>query len=196
MGKIWLMGIKTCNGCQYLNKKRKTNPCNIDLPAVYDAKNCIYKRPSSCKSKPKKIDPKKELQKIKDQVIDVFQTYIRYRDNFTCCCCGKQINRRNPEAKKLMHAGHFITRSCKQLLLDEKNVNAQCRDCNGQQDWKGIDPRYCSYMVKKYGPLIFDYLQEKKEQEWIEPDMEGWKELLIYWQAKLDLFLEESDDNY
>lgn len=195
MGKIWLMGIKTCNGCQYLNKKRKTNPCNIDLPAVYDAKNGIYKRPSSCKSKPKKIDPKKELQKIKDQVIDVFQTYIRYRDNFTCCCCGTHIDKDHKDAKKLMHAGHVISRKINQLLLDEKNCHAQCRTCNYLQDRLGIDPRYCSYMVKTYGPFIFDYLQDKKSQQWEEPDLEGWNELLIYWQTKLDLLLEQSDDS-
>lgn len=180
------MGIRTCNGCQYLNKKRKTNPCNLDLLAVYDAKNGIYKRPSSCKNKPKKVNLKKELQKLKDEVIDLFQTYIRYRDNFTCCCCGVVIDKTNPDFKKLIHAGHFITRTCKQLLLDEKNVNAQCRDCNGQQDWKGIDPRYCNYMVEKYGPEVFVYLQKKKEQEWVEPTLEEWQELKKYWTKKLE----------
>ena len=178
--------IRTCDGCQYLNKKRKTNPCNNDLPAVYDSENGIYKRPFSCKIKPKKLNPKKELQKIKDEAIDLFQMYIRYRDNFTCCCCGFKVDKDNPEAKKLIHAGHFISRTVKQLLLDEKNVNAQCRDCNGQQDWKGIDPRYCAYMYLKYGPGIFNYLQKKKEETWIEPDYEGWVEIRDYWKSKLE----------
>ena len=182
------MGIRTCNGCEYLNKKRKTNPCNKDLPAVYDAKNGIYKRPSSCKNKPKKSDPKKELQKIKDEVVDLFQTYIRYRDNFTCCCCNYHVDKDNPEAKKLMHAGHFISRTVKQLLLDEKNVNAQCRDCNGQQDWKGVDPRYCSYLVNKYGPDIFDYFQMKKTIPWSEPTFEEWVKLRDFWKLKLEEF--------
>ena len=175
------MGIKTCNGCQYLNKKRKTNPCNIDLPAVYDAKNCIYKRPSSCKSKPKKIDPKKELQKIKDQVIDAFQTYIRYRDNFTCCCCGKQIDKNDPEAKKMIHAGHVISRKIKQLLLDEKNCHAQCRTCNYLQDKLGISPKYLSFLIKKYGNNIFDYYIEK-----INNDCDiNWQEEKNKWEKKL-----------
>ena len=186
------MGIRTCNGCEKLNKKRKTNPCNNDLPAVYDAKSGIYKRPSSCKIKIKKIDPKKELQKIKDEVVDLFQTYIRYRDNFTCCCCGYHIDKDDKEARKLIHAGHFISRSIKQLLLDEKNVNAQCRNCNGQQDWIGIDPRYCSYMVKKYGPDVFDYLQHQKEKPWIEPSLEEWKNLRDFWQSKLEEIKNES----
>ena len=181
MGKI-----RTCDGCQYLNKKRKTNPCNIDLLAVYDAKSGIYKRPSNCKSKPKKENPKKQIDRLKNEIIDLFQTYIRYRDNFTCCCCGFFVDKNDPDAKKLMHAGHFISRTVKQLLLDEKNVNAQCRNCNGQQDWKGIDPRYCDYMVKKYGPEIFAYLQKKKEQEWVEPTLLELEELKIYWLKRLE----------
>jgi len=94
----------------------------------------------------------------------------------------------NPEAKKLMHAGHFISRTVKQLLLDEKNVNAQCRDCNGQQDWKGVDPRYCSYLVNKYGPDIFDYFQLKKSIPWVEPTLEEWIKLRDFWKAKLEEF--------
>jgi len=179
------MGIRTCDGCQYLNKKRKTNPCNNDLMAVYDAKNGIYIRPSSCKKKPKKINPKKELKKLKEEIIDIFQTYIRYRDNFTCCCCKYHIDSTDPESKKLIHAGHFITRTCKQLLLNPVNVNAQCRDCNGQQDWKGVDPRYCSYLVRKYGIDVFDYLQNEKSKEWVEPTYDEWLKIKEYWQGKL-----------
>lgn len=181
MGKV-----RTCDGCEYLNKKRKTNPCNLDLPSVYDAKNSIYKRPTICKNKPKKENPKKQLEKIKSEVIDIFQTYIRYRDNFKCCCCGFFIDKNDPDAKKLIHAGHFISRTVKQLLLDEKNVNAQCRDCNGQQDWKGIDPRYCIYMVEKYGPEVFVYLEKKKEQKWVEPTLDEWKSLKEYWLKRLE----------
>lgn len=180
--------IRKCDGCQYLNKKRKTNPCNQDLPAVYDAKNGIYKRPFSCKNKIKKLDRAKELKNLKEEVIDLFQTYIRYRDNFTCCCCGFFVDKNSPDAKKLIHAGHFISRSVKQLLLDEKNVNAQCRNCNGQQDWIGIDPRYCDYLVKKYGSDIFEYLQFKKEQPYIEPTLEEWFKLRDFWKAKLEEF--------
>jgi len=180
--------VRKCDGCQYLNKKRKTNPCNQDLPAVYDAKSGIYKRPSSCKNKAKKITEKQLISKLKEEVVDLFQLYIRYRDDFTCCCCGYHIDCNNPESKKLIHAGHFISRTIKQLLLDEKNVNAQCRTCNGQQDWIGIDPRYCSYMVHKYGPEIFDYLQAKKEIPYKEPTLEEWKNLRDFWKAKLEEF--------
>ena len=81
------MSKRTCEGCQYLNKKRKTSPCNKDFLAVYDATNRIYIRPSSCKSKPKKVDLKKELQKVKEETINLFQTYIKYRDNWTCVVC-------------------------------------------------------------------------------------------------------------
>ena len=179
------MSKRTCEGCQYLNKKRKTNPCNKNFLAVYDATNRIYIRPFSCKNKPKKIDLKKELKKVKEETINLFQTYIKYRDNWTCVVCGLKVDYKDSEQRKLMHAGHFISRSVKQLLLDEKNVNAQCRTCNGQQDWIGIDPRYCAYMLNKYGNDIFNYLVLKKQESWIEPDLQKWRELRDYWKNKL-----------
>ena len=37
----------------------------------------------------------------------------------------------------------------KRILLDEKNVHAQCRECNGKQNWEGIDPRYTKYLISK-----------------------------------------------
>ena len=109
--------IRSCEGCKFLNKRKKSSPCLKDFKAVYDSKSGIYRRPFSCKLKDKKVNPHKELKKIKEEAIDLFQTYIRYRDDFTCCCCGTHIDKNNPDAKKLMHAGHVISRKINQLLF-------------------------------------------------------------------------------
>lgn len=175
-----------CDNCVFLNKRKKKNPCNKNFTSTYDYITKKYIRDNKCKNKTLKIDKNKLLKKIKEETVDIFQKYIRYRDNFTCCCCGFFIDPNSKDAIKLMHAGHFLSRTIKPLLMDEKNVNAQCRNCNAQQDWLGVDPRYCSYMIKKYGVEVFDYLYNKKIQNWQEPTYEQWVELKKYWQNKLE----------
>lgn len=187
--------VRNCEGCEYLNKKRKTNPCNKDFIVIYDKENKIFIRPNKCKEKFKKVNPKKEFKKLKEQVIDLFQMYIRYRDNWKCCCCGFFIDPKNPEAKKLLHGGHFISRKFESLLLDEKNCHAQCRTCNGKQDWLGISPKYIIYLFKKYGLEIFEYF-DKKIEENKKFTQEDWIKLKDYWQEKLNKEIERYNNEF
>lgn len=184
-----MSNIRSCEGCKFLNKRKKTNPCLKNLKAVYDAKSGIYKRPSSCKNKSKKLDPKKELKKIKEEAIDLFQTYIRYRDDFTCCCCGFHIDKDDKDAKKMIHGGHFISRKISSLLLDEKNCFAQCRTCNYLQDKVSVNPKYIIFLINKFGPEIFEYYYNKIFNEpKIERDLEYWIKQRDFWKAKLEEF--------
>ena len=41
------MSIRKCDGCEFLNKKRKTKPCDKDFKSIYDTKSGIYKRPNN-----------------------------------------------------------------------------------------------------------------------------------------------------
>jgi hypothetical protein len=59
-----------------------------------------------------------------------------------------------------MDAGHYHHAH---LDFDEKNVNAQCKQCNGFG--KGKPREYAHYLVTKYGPTIFDELLERKKNE-------------------------------
>lgn len=187
--------VRSCEGCDFLNKKRKTNPCNRDLPAVYDATNNLYIRPNSCKEKVRKVDPKKELKKLKEQVADLFQMYIRYRDNWKCCCCGFFISPEDPEAKKLLHAGHVVSRRIENLIVDEKNCHAQCRDCNGKQDWFGLSPKYIIYLFKKFGLQLFEYLDKKMDED-SNLTYEDWIRLRDYWQEKLNKEIERYNNEF
>ena len=181
--------IRSCEGCEFLNKRKKSSPCQKDFKAVYDSKSGIYKRPSSCKNKSKKVNQKQQLKKIKEEAIDLFQTYIRYRDDFTCCCCGFHIDKNHKDAKKLLHAGHFISRKISSLLLDEKNCFAQCRTCNYLQDKVSVNPRYILFLIEKFGPEIFEYYYNKIYNEpKIERDLDYWTKQRDYWKAKLEEF--------
>lgn len=181
------MSIRKCDGCEFLNKKRKTKPCDKDFKSIYDTKSGIYKRPNNCKIKQQKINPQKQLKKLKEEAIDLFQTYIRYRDNFKCVCCGFSISAKDKDAKKLIHGGHFISRKITNLLLDEKNCFAQCRTCNYLQDKVSVNPQYIIFLIKKFGIEIFDYYYNKIfSKEKVERDLEYWKKQRDYWKKKLD----------
>lgn len=169
--------MRFCNGCSQLDKRKKP-PCKKGFNATIGKTAVI--RPNQCKKKFKKEKP----IDYKTIAVDNFQMYIRYRDNWTCVVCGKHIEPTEEKAKMYLHAGHYISRSKTSLLLDEKNVHAQCRECNGQQNWEGIDPRYTQYIINKYGIGILDYLNKKKN-EIVQISNEQWKELAEYWETKL-----------
>ncbi len=191
--------IKLCDGCIELNRRKKTEPCNKGFNCVYNAETKQFIRPNKCKTKFQKIDPRKELNKIKKEAVDSFQTWVRYRDNFTCCCCGKKVDKNSPEARKLMHPGHFVSRKIEWLLLDPLNCHAQCRECNGFQDWFGVQPNYFIYLYKKYGLGVFEYLSKRikeyfsvtKEQRKYTP--EQWEKLRDYWKEKLEQIKNQKD---
>ena len=175
--------MRFCNGCTQLDKRLK-NPCKKGFNAVIGKVETI--RPTQCKKKYKK---EKEID-YKKVAVDNFQMYIRYRDNWTCVVCGKHIDPNDPQAKMLLHGGHYISRIKTSLLLDEKNCHGQCRECNGRQNWEGIDPRYTQYLIRKYGIEILDYLNKKKNEIY-KPN---WKELAEYWEQKLNEIKGEQND--
>lgn len=177
--------IRKCDGCSKLNKRKKKEPCELGFNCVYNYNTKQFVRPSKCKKKIVKENPQKELKKYKEIAIDCFQKWIRYRDNFTCVVCGFKIDKNDKEAFKLMHAGHYISRKITSLLLDEKNVHSQCRNCNFIQDKLGVNPKYTIYLIDKYGTDIFYYFFQKIYEEKEQYDLKKWKELAEYWKNKL-----------
>lgn len=172
-----------CGGIDF----RKTPPCRFGYQCYKSEKSGELIRPSKCKRKIVSAT-KARLQSVKNaknRAIDAFQLWIRYRDNWTCCVCGKRIDPSVEGAKQLMHAGHYISRRYKSLLLDPKNCNAQCKDCNGRQNWEGVDPRYTKYIVNKYGPEILDYLYQKQHEAKPISNAE-WAELADFWEGELE----------
>lgn len=71
--------------------------------------------------------PKKPtISTLKKKLWHVFSLYIRNRDKWTCFTCGRKAEGSG------LHAGHFVPKSVGGLALyfHEKNVNAQCYNCN------------------------------------------------------------------
>ena len=187
--------MRFCSNCGNLDK-RKNPPCKLGLPCYASEKTGEYIRPSKCKKKAVKatVARKRALKNAKQRAIDAFQMWVRYRDNWTCVVCGKHINPELPGAKQEMHAGHYISRRHLSLLMDPKNVHAQCKNCNGAQNWEGMDPRYTKYIVNTYGPEILDYLY-LKQHEICKIGHTEWENLATYWEGKLEEIKKTLDKN-
>lgn len=102
------------------------------------------------------------IPKLVKKLDDIFQMYIRERDGWKCCTCGKYILK----DKTNMHAGHFISRKHYSTRWDEQNVHAQCAGCNLKQSFGDIETitKYESFLKLKYGGQIIDDLIQKSHQ--------------------------------
>ena len=103
------------------------------------------------------------LKKIIPVLDDVFQMYIRYRDNWTCISCGCKY----PVGDKAnLHAGHYIGRGSYATRWDEENCNGQCKICNGKQNWGDMETiyKYTMNLKSKYDSSVIDRLLAKKHK--------------------------------
>ena len=172
-----------CDGCIHLNKRKKTQPCENGFNAIFE--NGLYIRPSKCKVKEKKIDPIKERKKWQQRAINAFQTFVKYRDNWTCVVCGKKVNINDSKERQQMNAGHFLSRKFTELTLDPKNCYAQCASCNLKQDIFGLHPSFMIYVIEHNGPQILTYFEKHLETKTNE-SVEYWKEKALYWEEELN----------
>ena len=103
----------------------------------------------------------------KDRTWKMFSKYIRMRDYAKqddpepyiadCITCGKGY----PIAGQgCLQAGHFITRVRGAILFDERNVHAQCYNCNIRL--KGATDNYTEYMQRTYGQETIDELMQTR----------------------------------
>lgn len=96
-----------------------------------------------------------------------FSQYVRLRDwakqldpdpwTAPCVSCRKLYPIRG---QGCMQAGHFITRVRGGILFDEKNVHAQCYNCN--HTLKGNWDAYYDYMLDTYGQETIDDLMARR----------------------------------
>lgn len=127
------------------------------------------------------------LKKIIPVLDDVFQMYIRYRDNWTCISCGCKY----PVGDKLnFHAGHYIGRGSYATRWDEENVNGQCKICNGKQNWGDMETiyKYTMNLKSKYDSSVIDRLLAKKHKVFKLNRVELLSNVQIYLDALKDKY--------
>lgn len=106
-----------------------------------------------------KLPTEKSLAKMKKDLDEVFNSFIRKRDAvgafFVCISCN------HPKPLSQMNAGHFHPAGNNQAIRwDERNVNGQCIQCNLHKH--GNFEGYQKGMKKKYGQSVIDELEIKR----------------------------------
>lgn len=107
----------------------------------------------------------------------IFSEAIRLRDaddNGFIRCISCQSVKRWREADN----GHYIRRGPKTTRWDERNCNAQCKQCNGLQD--GNKSGYTKGLIRKYGPEIIEILESTKSETTHITNSEGLELISIY----------------
>lgn len=99
--------------------------------------------------------PKDDRKKLIATLDRWFSKFIRLRDsdsNGICRCitCGK------PDHWKEVDAGHFVSREKMVVRYDERNVHAQCYQCNRFKS--GNQFEHGKAIDRKYGPGTADTL--------------------------------------
>lgn len=113
-----------------------------------------------------------------------FALYIKERDKWTCQTCGK-IGR-----GRFMNAGHYIQAfGNASVFFDEKNVYAQCVNCNLWGGGKQAILR--DIVIKRFGKKEEENLwkKAKKTKQWTEEEI---KELAKEYKEK---YLKISGEN-
>jgi len=108
------------------------------------------------KRSPLKRKGKSKMSKLKARAWKAFSLFIRTRDRFICITCGKT------GTGSFMNAGHYISRRHSSTMFDEKNVHAQCMNCNL---WGyGNMGVYTLKLQEMYGPKIIEELTRKSRE--------------------------------
>lgn len=114
----------------------------------------------------------KTLTWYKKKAWDAFSIYIRQRDwkeqgemyqddrkVARCVTCRKIYP---VEGRGTMQAGHFIPGRKNIYLFDERQVNAQCYNCN--VNLKGDFPTYQEVMIRMYGQTEVNKMLDGRKQ--------------------------------
>lgn len=178
---------KICGGGHYKSfcynaprKAIKSSPIKRSKPLYAYTKpksmSELYKKQTALKT------PVSERKFLVKKLDTVFSKYIRKRDEyprgrFRCCSCNniKDINQAD--------AGHFIPRGKMALRWDERNVNAECQECNRRDDnhLKG----YKLFLQSKYGDDIINIFYEtvRKSKKYTIVEL---KEMINTYRTKIE----------
>lgn len=121
----------------------------------------------------------KSLPKLKVELQNIFNSYIRKRDDGKACIsCGKY---------KILQAGHyFAVKGYEGLRFDEDNVHGECAGCNCFDESHLIN--YTTNLVERIGKARYDALfkraleYKKNGKKWMRYEIE---ELIHIYKNKL-----------
>lgn len=169
--------LKECVVCghEFMPFKTTEKVCSLACALAF-AKSDVEKKNAKAWRKEKKII-KERLKTHKDWLQDlqkVFNEFIRISQKGSSC-----ISCPNPEPTD---AGHYRSVGAHpELRFEEKNVNLQCRKCNGY--WGGNLIEYRKGLIKKYGIEVVEWLEGPHEP--LNLSIPEIKEKINYYRQKI-----------
>ena len=119
----------------------------------------------------------------RDKTDALFSQYIRRRDNWTCCVCGKSY----PAGSQGLHCSHIFSRRHNAIRYDERNAVAKCFACH---QWYGGNPVEGGEWARRYlGSEVVDELIRIKNAPFKKT--KAWKSEI---ESELKAKLEELDN--
>ena len=159
-----------CKVCNQINGDKFQKTCSYKCRGIYlqspDGIREVAKTLSKVRAERKRTNKAKAkgLQHYLKLTQTVFNKYIRERDKgLGCISCGKHAHMMGGSGLGgVWDAGHFRSvGSAPELRFEPKNVNGQCRSCNG---FKGGMPKEYAYgIVERYGQERLDWLEGHHE---------------------------------
>ncbi len=161
---------KLCKVCRKPNPKKLEKTCSYKCRGIYlhtdEGIRDVAKALSKVRAerKLKNRQKAKGLQHYLKLTQTVFNKYIRERDKgLGCISCGSHAHMMGGSGLGgVWDAGHFRSvGSAPELRLEPKNVNGQCRSCNGFKG--GMPKEYAQGIVARYGQERLDWLEGHHE---------------------------------
>lgn len=120
-----------------------------------------------------------ENEILKGILWGVFSIYIRLRDRGECISCG--LYKKYEE----LQAGHYVAAggSSNDLIFDERNVNGECKQCNGFSADHLIPMR--QNLIRKWGKETIEDIEKKRKhlgKHWYYVDF---VEKITYYHAQI-----------
>lgn len=159
-----------CKVCNQINPNNKQKTCGYTCRGIYlqspDGIADVAKALSKVRAerKLKNRQKAKGLQHYLKLTQTVFNRYIRERDKgLGCISCGSHAHMMGGSGLGgVWDAGHFRSvGSAPELRFEPKNVNGQCRSCNGFKG--GMPKEYAQGIVQRYGQERLDWLEGHHE---------------------------------
>ena len=157
---------KLCKVCRRTNPKPLEKTCGYKCRGIYlhtdEGTADVAKVLNKVRSERKRKDKQKAkgLQHYLKLTQTVFNKYIRERDKgLGCISCGTHAHMMGGSGLGgVFDAGHFRSvGSAPELRFEPKNVNGQCRSCNGFKG--GMPKEYAQGIVQRYGQERLDWLE-------------------------------------
>ena len=163
-------------GKQFTPERQMQTTCSYECAIVY-AKQSQEKKQKKEKRSALKLFNDSDKNVLKRKAIQVFNAYIRKRDEkLPCVSCGYK------DGARQIHAGHYRPAGNVAILrFDERNVHAQCSICNNHLSGNLVN--YRKELINRIGLEQVEELEATNEPK--QYTIEDYAEIIKTYKLKI-----------